>query len=201
MYTLLDIYGNRIINNILCNYKERVGGSLTKKMFGETADNSRWEAHIFEGNPNFNAVLNQIGEMVSKNHTMNIYTKTAAWIYDGTIDFFLDTVNKDVNFWGSSLNENHPDAVRSGKKKIRIDCRDVASIINRYSVTDFVVVKIDIEGAEYDLLIDFIKKDVFKIIDYIAVEFHPSVTKYKTGQDVLMEIIKNSGSDFAKWAR
>ena len=170
-------------------------------MFGETAEKARWEAHIFEANPNFNAFLNRIGEIASKNHTVNMYTETAAWIHNGTIDFFLDTVNKNQNFWGSSLNENHPDAVRSGKKKITVNCRDVASIINRYSVTDFVVVKMDIEGAEFDLLIDFIKKDVFKIIDYIAVEFHPVVTKYQTAQDVLMEIIKNSGVNFAKWTR
>ena len=170
-------------------------------MFGEAAENAKWEAHIFEANPTFNSFLNRIGEMVSVNHTLNLYTETAAWIQDGTIDFYLDTVNKDHNYWGSSLNENHPDVVRSGKKKITVSCRDIASIISRYSVTDFVVVKMDIEGAEFDLLIDFIKKDVFKIIDYIAVEFHSGQTKYKTAQDVLMKIIQNSGSDFANWSR
>ena len=178
-----------------------MGGSLSKKMFGEAAENAKWEAHIFEANPTFNSFLNRIGEMVSVNHTLNFYTETAAWIQDGTIDFYLDTVNKDQNFWGSSLNENHPDAVRSGKKKITVNCRDIASIISRYSVADFVVVKMDIEGAEFDLLIDFIKKDVFKIIDYIAVEFHSGVTKYKTAQDVLIKIIQNSGTDFANWSR
>ena len=41
------------------------------------------------------------------NHKVNLFKSTAAWIYDGTIDFYLDKVNAGYDFWGSSLNKNH----------------------------------------------------------------------------------------------
>ncbi len=59
----------------------------------------------------------------------------------------------------------------------------------------------DIEGAEYDLLQDFIKKDVIKLIDYIAVEFHPYVSPFKQPEDVFRSLIKNQGIQFMSWAR
>lgn len=31
----------------------------------------------------------------------------------------------------------------------------------------------DIEGSDYDLLLDFLVKDFYKLIDYMVVEFHP----------------------------
>ncbi len=43
---------------------------------------------------------------------------------------------------------------------------DIARIIKQYSENDTIIVKMDIEGSEYDLIQDFAKKDVFKLIDY-----------------------------------
>jgi hypothetical protein len=40
-------------------------------------------------------------------HTVYLHKQTAAWTYDGKIDFYLDTINKQNDFWGSSLNKNH----------------------------------------------------------------------------------------------
>jgi hypothetical protein len=59
----------------------------------------------------------------------------------------------------------------------------------------------DIEGAEYGLLQDFIKKDAFKLIDYIAIEFHPYVSTFKHPEDVFRSLIKNQGIKFMNWAR
>ena len=66
---------------------------------------------------------------------------------------------------------------------------------------DVIVVKIDIEGAEYDLLIDFIKKNALKLIDYIAVEFHTFVSPFSTAEQVFNKIIAENGIKFAQWNR
>ena len=52
------------------------------------------------------------------------------------------------------------------------------------------LLKMDIEGTEYDILIDLIKKDAFKYIDFIAVEFHEFVSPYKTPEDLFRHLIK-----------
>lgn len=110
------------------------------------------------------------------------------------------STNKIINIIkGSSLNQNHPDVISSGKKKINLPCVDIAGLINKYNDDDVIVVKIDIEGAEFDLIIDFIKKNTLKLIDYIAVEYHPTVSPFSTTEDVFNKIIEENGIKFAKW--
>ncbi len=57
----------------------------------------------------------------------------------------------------------------------------------------------DIEGAEYDLLQDFVRKNIMQLIDYIAVEFHPYVSSYKKINDVFISLIKLYNVNFIKW--
>ena len=59
----------------------------------------------------------------------------------------------------------------------------------------------DIEGAEYDLLQDFIKKDAIKLIDYITIEFHPYISPFKTPEDVFISTINKQGIKFMLWNR
>lgn len=167
-----------------------------------TGNNVSWEVYAFEANPTFNSILIETkNEVVLNGHTVNLFNETAAWIYDGTIVFYLDTVNTDRNFWGSSLNKKHPDVVKSGINvtSVTVKCVDIARLIKQYKVEDIIVLKVDIEGAEYDLLMDFFKKDVFKLIDYIAVEFHPYIPVYST-ESILMQMMNVSGVQLLKWS-
>jgi hypothetical protein len=59
----------------------------------------------------------------------------------------------------------------------------------------------DIEGAEYDLLQDFIKKDAIKLIDYIAVEFHPSLSPFKRPEDAFISLINLFRVRILPWAK
>lgn len=162
---------------------------------------ANWDVYIFEANPTFNEALYKVkAEVEKRKHTVYLFNQTAAWTYDGTIDFYLDTVNKKYNFWGSSLNKDHPDVVSSGQKKLTVECKDIARLIAQYREDDLVVIKMDIEASEYDLLLDFLKKNVFKLIDYLAVEFHPAFSKYKNPEDVFLAIMKLYGSKYIKWS-
>lgn len=170
-------------------------------MYTDLDESISWDVYAFEANPEFNKILTNVKANVSKrNHTVKMYQETAAWTYDGTIDFYLDTVNKANNFWGSSIDENHPDVILSGKQKVTVKCVDISRILKKYNQDDVVIVKIDIEGAEYDLLLDFIKKDVTKIIDYLAVEFHRQLHRYKEPEQVFLDIIKLSGTKYVEWS-
>ena len=58
----------------------------------------------------------------------------------------------------------------------------------------------DIEGAEFDLIQDFIRKDAIKLIDYLAVEFHDGLSPFKTQQDIFISLIKLFDVKFMNWS-
>ena len=69
-----------------------------------TKNNKKWIIHSFEANPNFNQRLDNTKKIVeSYGHTHYLYKKTAAWIREDIKEFYLDTINIDINNWGSSL--------------------------------------------------------------------------------------------------
>jgi hypothetical protein len=58
----------------------------------------------------------------------------------------------------------------------------------------------DIEGAEYNLVQDFIQKDAIKLIDYLAVEFHSSLSPFKTQEELFISLFKLFGVKFISWS-
>jgi hypothetical protein len=82
---------------------------------------------------------------------------------------------------------------------VTVQSLDIARIIKQYSENDTIIVKMDIEGSEYDLLQDFAKKDVFKLVDYIAIEFHTNVSPFQRPEDVLLSLIQLFGVKFLSW--
>ena len=64
-----------------------------------------WIVYAFEANPIFNENLNEMKNNLPKQHKLHLHNSTAAWIYDGTIEFYLDLVNENKNFWGSRYNQ------------------------------------------------------------------------------------------------
>ena len=100
---------------------------------------------------------------------------------------------------GSSLNSKHPDVIKSNTFKVTVQCRDIAKIISKYRSEDLVVLKMDIEGAEYDMLFHFYKNNVLKLIDYAAIEYHPALASIKKTSDVFSTILKLGGTKVADW--
>ena len=80
-----------------------------------------------------------------------------------------------------------------------MNCLDIAKIIKSYNLTDNIVVKMDVEGAEYALLTDILKKDALRLIDFIAVEFHPQLSPFERPEDVFVKFIEMFGLKFMKW--
>jgi hypothetical protein len=84
------------------------GGNFNNSLFPQSFRTAKWIIYGFEANSFFDNQLVKMKQDVEKlGHTIYLYKSTAAWIYDGTIDFYLDTVNAGNDFWGSSLNKNH----------------------------------------------------------------------------------------------
>ena len=84
------------------------GGDLNNPVFPQSYKTAKWIIYGFEANSFFDDQLVKMKQDVENmGHSIHLFKSTAAWIYDGTIDFYLDTVNKKKDFWGSSLNNKH----------------------------------------------------------------------------------------------
>lgn len=136
-----------------------------------------YEALLVEANPFFDIPLRKLaGERVASHSTGRVrtFTSTAAYMCEGSTDFYLDTVDVKEDFWGSSLSPNTRDVLRSGKKRVTVSTVNVAQLIVENTLPeDFVIVKMDIEGAEWDILPCLANSSAAKLIDALYVEKHP----------------------------
>jgi FkbM family methyltransferase len=208
---------------VFLDFGANTGDSLRSFTFGEKAnqgghallgrggkDSGKWDIWGFEPNPAFNDKLktleNELKEAKLSNgeprYNVHIFRESVANVVGGKVDFYLDTVNPEHNFWGSSLKENHPDVIKSKKAKIQVDSYDVAKLImENYTKDDFIIIKMDVEGSEYDIVPYFMKVGVLEYIDEFACEWHkymePADAKGITGY--LQYIMTTAGVKLLDW--
>ena len=97
------------------------------------------------------------------------YIQKAVWIEDAVIvfgtgrnDFRSTIVNENLHF------EQDDDGVR-----YEVEAIDFSKWLSEnIKPDDYVVMKMDIEGAEYDVLERMIRDETYKLIDKYYVEFH-----------------------------
>jgi len=123
---------------------------ISIKLFLEKYPNSNeFEIHSFEANPGLHSKLDAYSTQAT------IYHK-AVYIEDTTLDFYLGTS------LGSSLRKDKTTGGISVNNKIQVEAINLAQFIkNNFSKEDYIVLKLDVEGAEYDILPHFITEGIF----------------------------------------
>tara|TARA_A100001015_G_C14948176_1_gene695555 strand:- start:592 stop:1173 length:582 start_codon:yes stop_codon:yes gene_type:complete len=124
--------------------------------------------HAFEPEPEAFNKLSLI-----KSEFLNIYNK-AAWLDNGKSILFRH------NDWENS--KSHTSSTLN-KSKSNIDSRntiicetiDIADFIK--SINGKVLIKMDVEGSEYEIINHLLYKKAFKNINMIFCEFHPNKIK------------------------
>lgn len=113
-------------------------------------------------------------KMLQKNtkNFLNVYRFKKALVgnNDLTREFYLNTKTNKAT---------HSLLVKRGRDKVTVECRNIENIIKRYGIN---VIKMDVEGAEYELLTSM----KFKHIDELIFEYHFTVLK----QEKYFELIK-----------
>ena len=111
----------------------------------------------------------------------HLYNGTAVGSYTGTIDFILD---KGEGEGGSTTMRDSHSAGRVNRTIPIISVVDLFTV-HKICKEDFVVMKVDIEGAEFDVLKHMLSHELIPRIDILAVEYHDTnpwvlggVTKY-----------------------
>lgn len=180
-------------------FPQFINEKLNYRSFGKWAEAAIWRVYAFEANAKFDTDLTETVERIRKvaRHKIEVFKQTAAWTYDGTIDFYVE--NATGYGLGSSIDASHRDVVRSGATGHQVACRDIGAMLKQFRKDDFVVMKIDIEGAEYELILDLVKKDAVKYVDHFAVEYHPWMGKFKTSEDVFDSLLKLFGASSSPW--
>mmetsp|Transcript_79374 Transcript_79374/g.222610 ORF Transcript_79374/g.222610 Transcript_79374/m.222610 type:complete len:268 (+) Transcript_79374:54-857(+) len=148
-----------------------------------------WEAHLVEANPRFDAPLQKlVGDYPSKVHADK---STAAFFCEGTTTFYLDTQNHAQNYWGSSLSSNHPDTKKSGLQGVNVHLLNLNKLLVEQTIPgDWVMVKMDIEGAEYDVLPCLAQAPAASLVDRLYMEVHAPTWSLTGGTKETLEAAK-----------
>jgi FkbM family methyltransferase len=135
------------------------------------ANGGEWEAILVEANPRFNKQLDE--ESKRYPGLVKVMSQTAAYMCEGQTNFFLDTKDVRENFWGSSLSAVHPDVVKSGKQKVKVALSNLNRILTEHTIPgDWVIVKMDIEGAEWDIVPCLAESPASALVDRMYMEVH-----------------------------
>jgi FkbM family methyltransferase len=180
---------------------------------------SSWEAYLFEPTKELNKILTARYAGESWVHCLN----KAVWTQDGKIDFFISyddggsSIFKDVaESTGATMrkmqagkrgivNQSSEDFKRySGSEKIfySVDSVDFSLLVQRLSrPDDYIVIKMDIEGAEYKVLRKMLADGIFRLIDEIYIEFHERfvLDESPEANRALMEAIEKQGAIAYEW--
>ena len=125
-------------------------------------DSDEYEVHCFEPVPSFKH------HFENKNLTFH---SDAIWVEDGPIDFY------DKGGLSSTLYANKIDKRGKGTR-ITVSCIDFSKFIkDNFKLSDYMIVKMDIEGAEYKVIEKMLEKGTFEYIDEFYVEFHGAKIK------------------------
>lgn len=142
-----------------------------------------WTIYSFEANPEL------IPELLKKYNGVNILSK-AIWINDGHINFYIGTEST----LSSSVIKDKTTG-KLNKIPINIPCVDFSKwCTENFKKEDYVVLKLDIEGAEYEVLDKMLKDNSISLIDVLYIEFHNIRVHINPEKDnELIEIIISKG--------
>ena len=187
-------------------------GSNDFRGLSELIRHGRWKflsvIEAFEPNPLFDLALAVQSLQFRLGRGVNFaLNNKAIWTYDGEIEFSQEFRNDrfriDTDDTPDFRTSEPPDAEGSFityADPILVECVDFSRILKRYK--DFeTIVKMDIEGAEYDVLRHVIKEDTAKLMDAIFVEWHHSsmTNEDDNSTQEIVEQLKDVGVQVFDW--
>lgn len=133
-----------------------------------------YEIHSFECNP----------RVISKLQEYKKYTtihQNALWIRNEELEFYL---NGDNNTCGGSLRSDKTTGSLKFDQPISIAAIDIVEFIKlNFKKSDYIILKLDVEGAEYDIIPHLLNNNMFTdYIDKLYIEFHQKKLRHITAE-------------------
>lgn len=138
-------------------------GSAMRKFMEEPRYDDGWVIHAFEPNP----FIRTRERYPSK----AIIHRSAAWVEDGWADFYYNA--KKPTDDGASLIKEKRTGNLDVENPVSVQTIDFSRwLLDNFHESDTIVLKMDIEGAEYPVLRKMIKDGSIDIVDEIHLESH-----------------------------
>lgn len=157
----------------------------------ENCPSGQWEAYLVEANPRWDVPLQQLAAQYKGN--VHVMSSTAAYTCVGQTSFYIDT-DPTLQHSKSSMSdvESGPQQVQD-TQLITVPTINVVQLIaENVSPADWVMLKMDIQGAEYDIMPCLAASASATLVDRIYMEEHYcSVFKgFKNGKAEMEEAKK-----------
>lgn len=176
------------MRNVFLDLGTHFGQGLRSYIARFNMDES-WQIHTFEANP----ITYQIYQEKFHEYTPWVHHyNTAICHYDGFIDINVESFdNGDKTGQGSSvISRDEWDPWGNGKsdehfkESISVPCIDLSNfILSKFDKEDNIIVKMDIEGSEYDVLEKMIADGSIHYINHIDIEWH---SRYFTNKEEIL---------------
>jgi FkbM family methyltransferase len=176
--------------------------------------NSDWECYAFEANPiTYNISKSTYEELIKIGFKIN-HLNSALSNNNGNIKVNCAMSPEGDSFTnqGSNILKNPPsrDKVYGGifnydnSKEFTVNTINFSEFLKKVTnEEDFVLIKMDIEGSEFDVLDSLIESGDFKLIDEIYVEFHErffdDTIFYINKKNTYKKIFEENNIIFKEW--
>jgi len=118
---------------------------------------------------------------------------SAAWVFNGEVDFFMNP--KRPCGQSATILDGKTTGDVDYSDCVAVPCFDFSQwLIDEFDKSDNVTLKMDIEGAEYDVLAKMHSDGSLGMIDKLIIEFHKDKFVYEMPHDELLEVL--NGYDF-----
>lgn len=177
------------------------------KQFARHYPLQRFDYILIEPNPNCaQALQREAAQLLAGTPAQVQLVQAAAGIRAGTVKFF--GLEQDPTSQGGSTLRDHnsryyaPDEERA----LEVPCFSLAALIQERAPAHAVtVLKLDIEGGEYDVLPHLISEGAHRLLDAAYIEFHsqymaePDGTRYRLLEDGIRARLAHDGLPFRIW--
>lgn len=165
-------------------------GESVKHFYNVFPDANEYEVHSFEANPN-------LWELVEQEKT--ILHKFAIWDKDGEEDFWLSRFHNE----GSTLLKKKTTGKVDYNKPIKVKTIDFSKWLqDNFTKDDYIVLKLDIEGAEYKVVDKMFNDGTLNWINEFWGELHLPNKIHSlpnNARDVLLKQLDVAGLKFKDW--
>jgi FkbM family methyltransferase len=182
--------------NILLDCGGYMGQTIDCFKNTTTYKNNSWQIYSFEAIPELYNII------CKKHNDINVINK-AIWINNNILNFYKTTIKKqylkkenDDSFiygQGSSLMNSKTTGSLDKNTPLQIEGLHLSEYIkNNFNKNDNIWLKLDVEGAEYEILEDLINSNSIEYINKLFIEFHyEKINLDKQIHDNLYDKLKN----------
>lgn len=140
---------------------------------------------IYAFEPNAESLIN-LNHMFRNENAVQVVEK-AVYTTDNDLEFYIDPHNTTIG----SIFEHQVQSNKSDTQKITVPAISLKTFIQETGLEKISLVKMDVEGAEYDI-IDHLGDEMYEKIDAFLIEYHDN-TNNRVGR--MIDILKRKGYD------